>query len=239
MNTPRTIPFLTLSMLICFGAPLLADEPSAPAPEVKPPPKIHAPKEVPKETPKEAPKASDTKPQAQPPKAPKAEAPAAPEGQTGEPANGKVVLSLNLAVKLALMADPRMFQWPIEVEANGTQVVLSGKVPGETESAAAGAVALGVPGVTAVLNKLELAKDLKQTIARKQDEVITAYVKKRFDESTTLKTAGFAIKTEDGTVVLSGKTRFQVIVLEAAEAARQVPGVRAVRSDAVRIEGGE
>ena len=40
-------------------------------------------------------------------------------------------------------------------------------------------------------------------------------------------------------VTLSGNTRFQIIVLEAAQAARQVPGVRAVNTDAVRLVAGE
>jgi hyperosmotically inducible protein len=48
--------------------------------------------------------------------------------------------------------------------------------------------------------------------------------------------ANFDVKTEQGVVSLSGTVRFQVIVLEAAEAARQVPGVKAVRTDKVRIE---
>jgi hyperosmotically inducible protein len=54
-----------------------------------------------------------------------------------------------------------------------------------------------------------------------------------------LEAAKFDIKTESGVVELSGKTRFQVIVLEAAEAARQVPGVKAVKTHTVRIEGAE
>lgn len=47
------------------------------------------------------------------------------------------------------------------------------------------------------------------------------------------------MKTEDGVVTLTGSTRFQVIVLEAAQAARQVPGVKAVNTDQVRLVAGE
>jgi len=47
------------------------------------------------------------------------------------------------------------------------------------------------------------------------------------------------VKTEDGIVHVSGKTKFLVIALEAAEAARQVPGVKAVRSEGIRVEGAE
>jgi osmotically-inducible protein OsmY len=45
------------------------------------------------------------------------------------------------------------------------------------------------------------------------------------------------VKAENGVVLLSGKTRFQVIALEAAEAARQVPGVRAVDTTGIQIVG--
>ena len=202
---------LPLSLLLA-AAPVQAEEPTVPGPEPKAPPRIHAPKDTPK---------------------------AQKSDPSDQPATDKAVLSLPLTVKLAFMADPRLLHFPIEVESNGQQVVLSGKVSGGSEAEAAASVAKGVPGVTSVVNKLEVVKDLRQVVTRKQDEIITAYVKERFERSTTLKSAGFSVKTEDGVVLLSGKTRFQVIVLEAAEAALQVPGVRAVRSDAVRIEGGE
>jgi hyperosmotically inducible protein len=54
-----------------------------------------------------------------------------------------------------------------------------------------------------------------------------------------LEKAHFDVKTEDGVVTLTGKTRFQVIALEAAETARQVPGVRAVHTDGIQTEGTE
>ena len=212
---------LSLGLLVAVSSLQAAEEPSVPPQEPKAPPRIHAPRDTPKDL--------EPKSQSSPPKAQKSD--------PSEPANNKGVLSLPLKVKLALMGDPRLLHFPIEVEANGAQVVLSGKVPGESETLAAANVALGVPGVTSVLNKLEVVKETRQAATRKQDEVITALVKERFERSTTLKTAGFGVKTEDGVVVLSGKTRFQVIVLEAAEAASQVPGVKAVRSDDVRIEG--
>jgi len=207
---------LSLGLLVSGSSLQAAEEPSVPPQESKAPPRIHAPRDT-----------------------PKALEPKAQKSDPSEPANNKVVLSLPLKVKLALMADPRLLHFPIEVEANGSQVVLSGKVPGESETLAAASVTLGVPGVTSVLNKLEVVKETRQAATRKQDEAITTNVKERFERSMTLKTAGFGVKTEDGVVVLNGKTRFQVIVLEAAEAASQVPGVKAVRSDEVRIEGAD
>jgi hyperosmotically inducible periplasmic protein len=48
--------------------------------------------------------------------------------------------------------------------------------------------------------------------------------------------ANFDVKTEQGVVSLSGTVRFQVIALEAVEAAKQVPGVKAVKTEKVKIE---
>jgi hyperosmotically inducible protein len=87
-----------------------------------------------------------------------------------------------------------------------------------------------------VSNKLEVVKDLPDIITQKQDDIITRYVKARFAQSATVSAANFDVKTEQGIVSLSGTVRFQVMILEAAEAARQVPGVKAVKTDKVRIE---
>lgn len=149
------------------------------------------------------------------------------------------VRSLILTVKLALLSDQRTAPRTIEVDIKGQDVVLSGKVSSEAEKLAAAEVARQVEGVKSVVNKLEMVTDLHQVMTQKRDQAITEYVRERFKKSATLEAARFDIKTENTVVELSGKTRFQVIVLEAAEAARQVPGVTAVKTHAVRIEGAE
>jgi hyperosmotically inducible protein len=155
-----------------------------------------------------------------------------------EGAGKKAVSSLILTVKLALLEDPRLFPYEIEVEAGSDEVTLVGKVSTETEKAAAAKIASTVPTVKSVSNKLEVVKDLPEVIARKQDDIMTRMVKERFAKSATLTATNFDVKTEQAVVSLSGTVRFQVIVLEAAEAARQVPGVKAVKTDKVRIESG-
>lgn len=148
----------------------------------------------------------------------------------------KAVSSLILTVKLSLLGDPRLFPYEIEVEAGSDEVTLSGKVSTETEKAAAADIAAMVPTVKSVSNKLEVVKELLEVLAHKLDEIITRQVKERFSKSTTVTAANFDVKTEQGVVSLSGAVRFQVIVLEAVEAARQVPGVKAVKTDKIRIE---
>jgi hyperosmotically inducible protein len=144
--------------------------------------------------------------------------------------------SLILTVKIALMEDPLVFPYEIEVDAGSDEVTLVGKVSSETEKSAAGKIASAVPTVKSVSNKLEVVKELSEIIAHRQDDIITRLVKERFARSATVTSANFDVKTEQGVVALSGTVRFQVIVLEAVEAVRQVPGVRAVKTDKVRIE---
>jgi osmotically-inducible protein OsmY len=149
----------------------------------------------------------------------------------------KALGSLILSVKLALMGDARLFHYEIEVEGDQQTVTLSGRVTSEEEKVAATEVAQTVHGVKTVINKIALEKDLAKSLLKKQDEILTMLLKERFAKSATLKAANFEVKTEDGVVHLNGTVRFQVIALEAAETARQVPGVRAVNTEKIRLEG--
>lgn len=165
----------------------------------------------------------------------KSEDKAKTEDSKPEEPSKKPVTSLNLAIKLALMADPQLFPLDIEVEMEKGKATLTGSVPTEEEKAKVGEIAGKVEGVEAVVNKLTVMPALKDKLAKKQDESIAHVVRDRLSRSETLKAVGFDVKSENGIVYLSGKTRFQVIALEAAEAARQVPGVRAVDTAGVQL----
>ena len=185
-----------------------------------------------------------TEPKPQPQVAPPAKPEALPDRDVKEKekekekeAPKKPVVSLILAVKLTLLADSRLFHYEIEAGEDQQTITLTGRVSSEEEKAAASDIARTVPGVKAVINKLDVSKELAQTVTKKQDDLITQLIKERFGKSTTLKAANFEVKTEEGVVSLSGTVRFQVIALEAAEAARHVPGVRAVKTEKVRLEG--
>jgi hyperosmotically inducible protein len=158
----------------------------------------------------------------------------AEESKPEEPSK-KPVTSLNLAIKLALMADPQLFPLDIEVEMDKGKAVLTGSVPTDDEKAKVAEIAGKIDGVETVVNKLTVTPALKDKLAKKQDESIAHVVRDRLSRSETLKAVGFDVKSENGIVYLSGKTRFQVIALEAAEAARQVPGVRAVDTAGVQL----
>lgn len=178
----------------------------------------------------------ETKPQPRVTPPAKTDNPQEPEVKEKETAK-RPVGSLILTVKLALLADSRLFHYELDAEEVEQAITLTGRVSSEEEKLIAAEVARLVPGVKAVASKLEVSKDISRALARKQDDNITVLVKERFAKSATLKTANFDVKTEEGVVSLSGAVRFQVIVLEAAEAARQVPGVKAVKTEKVRLEG--
>ena len=180
---------------------------------------------------------TDAKPQSQPSPTKADTPPTEPESKEKDPAVKKPLGSLILCVKLALMGDSRLFRYEIEVGDDQQTVTLTGRVSTEEEKAAATEIAQAVQGVKTVVNKLAVEKDLAKTLLKKQDDILTTLVKERFSKSATLKAANFEVKTEDGVVQLNGTVRFQVIALEAAEAARQVPGVRAVNTEKVRLEG--
>ena len=196
----------------------------------------------PGEQPKEPSKSSDKVPEAkgsETKSSPPETTPNAKPPDAKPPEAPKVPPTPIVSIKLALMADPRLFPYELNVDMNGDVAILSGKVGSEAEKAAATDIAQSNEGVKSVTNNLEIAKDLPQVLARKKDELITHYVKERFGKSKTLESAHFDVKTDEGIVHVSGKTKFLVIALEAAEAARQVPGVKAVNSEGIRVEGTE
>jgi hyperosmotically inducible protein len=162
--------------------------------------------------------------------------PPAPAPKAEEPAK-KPVTSLNLTIKLALMAEPSLFPIDIEVEVDKQKVTLRGAVPTEEDKIKAAEIAKGIDSVESIVNKLTVDGAVQQAWTKKQDEAIAQLVKERLNRSETLKAVGFDVKSEHGIVALSGKTHYQVIALEAAEAARHVPGVRAVTTAGVQLTG--
>jgi hyperosmotically inducible periplasmic protein len=218
-----------------FGAFLVITLVSVPVQAADEPSGGERPKESPrpvepKKKPEAEPKADDGKPQSE--DKPRTEEP--PPSKPEETAK-KPVTSLNLAIKLALMADPQLFPLDIEVEMDKGKAVLTGSVPTEEEKWKIADVAGKIDGVETVVNKVTVVPTLRATWAKKQDEAIAHFVRDRLARSETLKAVGFDVKSESGIVHLTGKTRFQVIALEAAEAARQVPGVRAVDTTGIQI----
>ena len=144
--------------------------------------------------------------------------------------------SMILTIKLAFKADPRLFPYNLEVDVQEKLVELGGKVSSENEKQVADHIAQVVTGGKTITNNIEIDQELAMSLAQREDEMITRSILEQFMKSQTLREANFEVTTNHGIVSLSGSTRFQVILLEAAQAAQQVPGVKAVRADHVRLQ---
>ena len=211
-------------------------------------PKEAEPKPKEAETkPKEAEVAERPCPQAHPPadSKPAADGQPLPEqapadkAKAAEAEGKKPMRSPMVTAKLALMADSRLFPYDIEVDTKDKDLVLLGKVASDSEKRVATDIVRCLDGVHAVENRLKVEPDASHGLVVERDKIITHLVKERFEKSKTLQAVKFEVKTEEGVVTLTGSTRFQVIILEAAQAARQVPGVKAVNTDAVRLVAAE
>ena len=237
---------LLLPLSALCGVALAASEGGPAAERPDRPVQERSHKDAPVSEPKSKVNGSDTKPSETPPapsgddKTNKPEEPASPPPpvlKQDEPPGKKPVASLNLALKLAFLAEPLLFPFDIEVEMDHQKATLTGTVSSEEEKGKAGEIAQKVDGVESVTNKLSVSPAQRTAWTKKQDEALAHNVKERLNKSETLKAVGFDVKAENGFITLSGKTRFQVIALEAAEAARHVPGVRAVNTTGVQITG--
>jgi hyperosmotically inducible protein len=222
------------------------DGTKAKEPEAKPKEAEPKPKEA-EVKPKEPEVAEQPCPQVHPPAdkpaadgQPPADRAPADKGKPAE-AEGKKppIRSPMVTAKLALMADSRLFPYDIEVDTKDKDLVLLGKVASDSEKRVATDIVRCLDGVHAVENRLKVEPDASHGLVVERDKIITNLVKERFEKSKTLQAVKFDVKTEEGIVTLTGATRFQVIILEAAQAARQVPGVKAVNTEAVRLVAGE
>lgn len=239
--TPKCRFLLCATMGVIFLSPHSADRAlsdQAPAPNNQP---ASEPVQTPDtSTAKPEPPKLSTEPKSVPQSAPPAVLELPPDGQEKgkeKDIRKKSVGSLILTIKLALLADARLFRYEIEVGEDGQNIALGGRISSEEERRAATEIARSVSEGKTVVNKLDIDKDLLHALGKKQDEIISTLVKDRFAKSATLKAANFEVRTEEGVVSLSGAVRFQVLALEAAEAARLVPGVRAVKTDRIRLGG--
>lgn len=147
-----------------------------------------------------------------------------------------VVGSPSLTLKLAFMADPRLFPYDIECHVQEKSVELKGTVSREDEKAFAELLTKNLMEGKKIISHIDVQPSFSANRQKVLDSRLTDLVRERFSKSQTLREADFEIVTIRGVVSLSGRTRFQVIALEAAQTAREIPGVIAVRTDNVRLE---
>ncbi|GJL52013.1 MAG: hypothetical protein NPIRA01_32400 [Nitrospirales bacterium] len=158
---------------------------------------------------------------------------------TEDESKQNIVTSPTLTLKLAFKADPRLFPYDIDVEVDENAVQIDGTVTSQDEKVAASEIALRMADDKTITNNIIVDQEMTNVLAQNRDQAITIFVQEQFEKSQTLQESQFQISTNDGVVSLHGTTRFQVILLEAAQAAQYVPGVKAVKTDTVTLEAGQ
>jgi hyperosmotically inducible protein len=133
--------------------------------------------------------------------------------------------------KMALIADKRTKAREIKVETQAGVVTLRGKVASGEERGAAEEIARGVSGVKSVNNTLQVVPTLQRKAVDVKDSDVKKSVVERLGVDQQLKTADITVRADNGMVTLMGTVPDVRAKSRAAEVARKVPGVRAIRNE--------
>jgi len=132
------------------------------------------------------------------------------------------------ATKMRLLADSQTPALDINVDTWGGVVTLFGIVPSQEAKAAAEADAHKVSGVKHVENELQVVASARQAAGQVRDDELEREIKVAFN---TPDLKDISIEVKNGVVRLTGTIPTGARRLEAAVAARAIPGVRAVEDD--------
>jgi hyperosmotically inducible periplasmic protein len=133
--------------------------------------------------------------------------------------------------KMALIADKRTKARQIKVETQAGVVTLRGKVASAEERGAAEEIAKGVSGVKLVNNALQVVPAIERKTVDVKDSDVKKNVVERLGMDQQLKTADITVRADNGMVTLIGTVPDVRAKSRAADVARKVPGVRAVRNE--------
>jgi hyperosmotically inducible periplasmic protein len=136
---------------------------------------------------------------------------------------------LTAKTKIALYSDERVKGRQISVETVKGTVMLRGKVDSDEAKTAATSIAEGVEHVKAVKNDLEVVAVGDRKATDISDKDITRQVQARFSKTTQL--TEIDVRTDGGTVTLTGAAPSIGASARASELARGVSGVRAVKNE--------
>lgn len=137
-------------------------------------------------------------------------------------------IAITTKVKSALLAEPTIKSFDIQVETHKGEVQLSGFVDNQEQIDRATAVAKEVQGVKNVSNKMTV-KTAGSTVGDKIDDgLITTKVKAALLANDTTKGTDISVETRNGEVQLSGFVASQAEIDQATDVARGVEGVNNV-----------
>lgn len=132
------------------------------------------------------------------------------------------------AVRMRLLADSQVPGLEIDLDSWNGVVTLFGIVSSEEAKAAAESDARKVSGVKRVVNELQVVASAKQETVNASDDELQREVRKTLDEHEF---RDIGVEVKNGVARLTGTVPTGTRRLEAAVAARAVPGVRAVEDD--------
>jgi hyperosmotically inducible protein len=138
---------------------------------------------------------------------------------------------LTLQTKLALLADERVSSADVHVTTQRGVITLRGKVDSEAQQQAAGEIAGTIEGARDVSNQLTVMPQPHRKAVDRQDRQIVKDVKEELKNDGRLKRARIHVRSDEGVVTLTGEAPSLETSVRASEAARRVPGVRAVRNE--------
>jgi len=159
---------------------------------------------------------------------------AAPTGETRVEPAGKPRPDwwLTFKTKMALLANPDVSAFDINVDTKNGVIYLKGTVSSENEKRRAEEITHGIEGKVGVVNDLVVSETARREFTADKDESIQAAVEKRLAENPAFDKVNVAVK--DGIVTLTGAVETYELSTEAARLAR-VNGVRAIQNE-LRVE---
>ena len=134
-------------------------------------------------------------------------------------------------VKMRLLADEKTPATDINVDTYNGTVTLFGMVPSREAKAAAEMDAKKVSGVKRVTNELEVVAKAEKEHVKARDEDLKDQVADRLKGRDDLQGTSISSDVKNGVARLTGTVDNESQRLEAAIAARSVPGVRAVHDE--------
>jgi hyperosmotically inducible periplasmic protein len=135
----------------------------------------------------------------------------------------------------ALYKDHRLAGRSLAVDSVQGVVTLRGKVESNEAKAAAAGIAKGIEGAKEVRNELVVVPAVQRAQIDAADEVIGRLLKDRLRQDPHLQGELIGVRVDASVVTLLGEVRTEAASARAAEIAREVPGVRAVKNELARV----
>lgn len=161
-------------------------------------------------------------------KPPEAQAPPAPDITMGTQVDDAVITS---GIKSALVADPLVKGFDLQVETRKGVVQLSGFVDSQAQIDQAVALARSVVGVTEIENSVSL-KGAPSTAGTKLDDAaVTGRVKTALLADPDIKSFDISVLTFKGVVQLTGFVNSQAQIDQATQIAAAAEGASSVKNE--------